>query len=283
MKLFYETPDKRAKLYLGDARNLEAIEDGGAQLVVTSPPYNTQRDYGSDRRSDRLPLDEYQRFLQDSLKEIVRILRPGGVLALNVPRDLTMRVRPSDKWIKYMRTHDKRMNIESLDDRLTCYPIAAWASLQIIELGLLPRRGLVWVKGAEGQAMSFSLAMGNKANPFLRPTHEVVLLASKDRYNRNGTDGRIFEKRYMDWLKDTWFIHPTRGFEHDHPCPFPEELPLRLIILFSSPGDIVIDPFVGSGTTCKVARNLGRETIGIDINPEYLEMAKKPLLQGILL
>lgn len=278
--------DGMVTIYCGDAACMEEVADASVQLIVTSPPYNVERDYGVE---DRRPLEAYLALLDAWLGEMYRALRPGGVLALNIASDISLKVTPSGKWVKHMRTHDKRKNIASIHGRWSCFPIAAWVQMQALEIGYLPRRSVVWVKSArEGTAYATSLAMGNVANPFLRPCHEEILLFSKETYTRPGTDGRIHPRERFDWLKDVWHITAyTRRTSFQckgkgHPCPFPAKLPSRLILLFTEPGDLVLDPFVGSGTTLRVAKKLGRPSIGYDVVEKWCRLAADNCRQGVL-
>jgi len=265
-------------LYHGDMRDVLASLPAEIQLIVTSPPYNVERDYGLEG-GDRLPLKEYQAKLRVWLKAMYRILRAGGVLALNLPFDISMRVQPSDKWI-YLKGHGEQGNIASLDETMACFPISAWVQMEALRLGFLPRRSITWAKGPqEGEAYATSLAMSNVANPFFRPASERILLMSKGQYTRAGTDGRIHLKERIDWLKDVWWISANDGGRPAHPCPFPLKIPERLILLFTEPGDLVCDPFAGSGTTLIAAQLLGRRAIGVEIVEQWCKLATDRLRQ----
>lgn len=260
---------------------------GQAQLVVTSPPYNVERDYGhGDVVKDRLPLHEYLRQLRRWMVAMAEALRPGGVLALNLPFSIATKPTEPGKFLKSTRRRREAPIRIRIHEEWSGFPIAAWAELAVIGAGLLPRRSITWVNGAhEGVVIARTLAMGNVANPFMRPASERIILASKGRYYRDGTNGRVHPAKHIEWLKDTWWINPSSGHAGNHaswhPAPFPEELPLRLVSLFTEPGELVIDPFLGSGTSGAVAVALGRRFAGCDVNAEYVRKAGIRIAMGI--
>jgi site-specific DNA-methyltransferase (adenine-specific) len=180
-----------------------------------------------------------------------RVLRPGGVLALNLP--------PS------IRAPEHR-----------AYPLAAWAQLQLETDGWLLREPLAWVKArSDGTAYSPSTAFGGPRNPYLRPCYELVLVASKAQYHmptndtRQWRDGAAAEwGSYLEWCKDVWHLPPGRA-KRGEPLAFPDALPARLIALYSAPGDVVLDPFAGTGTTGRLALALGRRAWLVECEPTY--------------
>jgi DNA modification methylase len=240
-------PAFQGTLYRGDCREvLQTLPEGRAQLITTSPPYNTGWNYGDGGAGDRRPLPEYLDLLAAVLGGCYRVLRPGGILALNLP--------PS---IRVGNEH-------------RAWPLAAWAQEQLRHTGWLLREPLMWLKAQQnGIPYAASTAFGGPSNPYLRPTHELVLLASKGDYRLTGKkswpqapDG------YINWLKDTWVLPPGRARRGD-PLAFPDELVSRLIQLYSEIGNVVLDPFAGTGTVGRLGRALGREVWLIERESAY--------------
>jgi site-specific DNA-methyltransferase (adenine-specific) len=119
-------------------------------------------------------------------------------------------------------------------------------------------------------------------NPVLRDVHEYILVFSKGSFSRPGKDreSTIEKEEFLTWTKSVWEFPAVSAQQIGHPAPFPEELPRRLIQLYTFANDIVLDPFCGSGTTCLAAKRAGRHYIGYEILKEYVELAEKRLLQS---
>lgn len=248
----------------GDAQHLP-IRDGCSQLVLTSPPYNVGWDYGPDGVQDRMPHEEYLAFLERVLAECHRILRPGGVLALNLPQTIRLP-----------------------DVKARAWPISAWAHLHLLATNWLLREPVVWVKSkSEVAAHANGTAIGGPRNPYLRPTHEMLLLASKDGYQMQGKASRRWPGdsdafgSYLEACKDVWPMLPGRALP-GQPLRFPAELVTRTVRLFSEPGDLVVDPFSGTGTTVYWARALGRRAIGVDLSEAHCARASAYCSQVVL-
>jgi len=265
LRLLYR--DDWVELYHGDAREVDRVVKD-AQLCVTSPPYNVGVNYGGMMR-DHLPWPEYYAFLEEALTSIYQALRPGGVLALVIPHHVSDR---SNGWKRPEPVY-----------------LRVWELVE--KTGFLIRQPIVWAKGwpHQGVLISPNNAVGSPANPNFRFIHEMILLASKEHLHRlntgpgGGKRHQPFE--YMDWLKDVWVI-PTvggrGGRKPEHPATFPPEIPARLILLFTEPGELVLDPFGGSMTTCLVAKRLGRRAIGVDIVEDYVVAAAGKMRQMVL-
>ena len=251
-----------------DARHIP-LANSAAQLVITSPPYNVGMDYG-EGVSDSLPWEDYYSLIRMATGEIYRILHPGGVLAIVIPHGVNVR--------------GERQRLEPVYLRI-------WSLME--RAGFLLRKPIVWAKGSRQKAVVLSpnMAVGSPANPNFRAVHEVIILGSKEHYHRLGTGpkggrrGQLW--RYMDWLKDVWIIPPVRWKlgrrKANYPATFPAEIPTRLILLLSEPGELVVDPFAGSGTTLKIAQLLGRRAVGFDISAVAASLAKvrQPVLLAV--
>ena len=150
----------------------------------------------------------------------------------------------------------------------------------MIEIGFLMRGEIIWDKGA---GAGVSMAWGSwcsPSNPVLRDTHEYILVFSKGNYKRPcATDkaSTIDKESFMEWTKSVWHFSPVSAKKIGHPAPFPTELPRRLIDLYTYLGDVVLDPFMGAGTTAYVAQTLHRTFVGYEIKSSYVDLAEQRL------
>lgn len=249
------------KVICGDCLEvMKEIPDGAVDLVVTSPPYNV-----GEPHDVKQPWPWYFSFLESFCAETKRIMKSGAVLAVNLPKEVKL----------------PKCDIELLGSRVV--RLAERFDSIAESMGLLPRENIVWVKGyTEGAVFSHVSATGSDNNIYIRSTCEIITLHSKDRYYVDGGTGRRGKDAvpFTDETKDVWWIQPTslKG----HSCPFPISIPDRVIRMFTldrkySP--IVLDPFLGSGTTAVAAKQLGRHYIGIEINPDYCKIAEDRLRQ----
>jgi site-specific DNA-methyltransferase (adenine-specific) len=243
----------------GSSTDMADVADGSVALVVTSPPYFAGKAYETELDAEHVPATylEYLQMLRDVFAECVRTLEPGGRIAINV-------------------ANLGRRPYRNLAADVT-------AILQD-DLRLLLRGEVIWVKqrGASGSCAwgSFQRA----TNPVLRDLTERVIIASKGRFDRPlSTDARaarglphestIFRDEFMDATLDMWEIPPESATRVGHPAPFPVALPERLIHLYTYKGDLVLDPFMGSGTTAVAALRSQRHFVGYDTDAAYVERA----------
>ena len=249
------------RIYCGDARDMEQIVGSSIALVVTSPPYFAGKEYETALGEGHIPASyaEYLTMLTDVFAECVAKLEPGGRIAVNVAN---LGRRP--------------------------YRSLAADVISILqdELKLLLRGEIVWVKG---QAASGSTAWGSfqsAANPVLRDLTERVIVASKGRFDRALTrrqrekqglpsEVSIFKDDFMEATTDVWELLPESATRVKHPAPFPVELPQRLIELYTYRGDVVLDPFMGSGSTAVAAVRSERHFVGFDTDPSYVAAASE--------
>jgi site-specific DNA-methyltransferase (adenine-specific) len=236
------------------------IPDKSVALVVTSPPYFAGKAYEEELGRDGVPASylEYLDLLRDVLAECVRTLEPGGRIAVNV----------ANLGRKPYRSLSADV-IRILQD----------------DLRLLLRGEVVWVK-AKGAVGSVAWGSYRQAtNPVLRDVTERVIIASKGRFDRarsrkqREAEGLPFETgtapdEFLAATLDVWEIPSESAKRVNHPAPFPVELPQRLIKLYTYEGDLVLDPFMGSGTTLVAALREGRLPAGYDLDPEYVETAR---------
>ena len=135
-----------------------------------------------------------------------------------------------------------------------------------------------WKKGA---GAGVSMAWGSwksAANPVFRDTHEYILVFSKGSYSRKKVEDQedtISREQFMEWTKSVWHMNPESAKKIGHPAPFPVDSPYRLIQLYTFKGDVILDPFMGSGTTAIAALKSDRKYIGYDTDPEYIQLAEE--------
>ena len=252
-------PGELDVIHVGDARDMAAVPDASVALVVTSPPYFAGKEYETALGEGHVPGDylDYLTMLRDVLAECVRTLEPGGRLAVNV-------------------ANLGRRPYRSLAADVT--------TILQDDLRLLLRGEVIWQKqrGASG-----SCAWGSyqsPANPVLRDTTERLIIASKGRFDRVGRGSAsagepgvatIPGDEFMEATLDVWEIPAESATRVGHPAPFPVALVERCIQLLTYDGDVVLDPFMGSGTTAVAAVNTGRRFVGYDTDGGYVRSARE--------
>ena len=260
---------------------LRNLPDNCVDLVATSPPYNCRMDYGVS--NDQVPWQDWYQLIGDVLTGCHRVLREGGVIALNIPlvvrwqRDHAFKDTWSDYDPEYL-THVGGQRNQEGKGRIEPLGFRVFGKME--QVGFKMREPIIWVKGSEGNAICSDYRMGCDSDPYMRPAHETILLGSKGRWFHDGGTGRRGKEAvpFLEETKDVWFLPPVsiKG----HPAIFPVELPSRLIRLFvhrantkDLPKPVIFDPFVGSGTTAIAAARLGHNFFGVDINREYVALA----------
>lgn len=264
------------QLWVGDARKMDLhgqVADDSVALVVTSPPYFVGKEYEEAVGQGHIPADyvDFLDMLEEVFSQCVAKLEPGGRIAVNV-------------------ANLGRRPYRSLSADVT-------AILQD-RLGLLLRGEVIWhkAKGAGGNCAWGSFK--SPGNPVIRDLTERVVIASKGRFDRALTaaeragrglpsEGSISVDEFMEATTDVWEIAAESASRVGHPAPFPVELPERLINLYTYPGDLVLDPFMGAGTTAVAALRTGRHFVGFDTDSDYLAIAEQRIaeerkrLQGV--
>jgi site-specific DNA-methyltransferase (adenine-specific) len=239
---------------------MSGVGDNTVALVVTSPPYFAGKQYEESLGQNGVPGSyfEYLQLLRDVFEECTRVLEPGGRIAVNV-------------------ANLGRRPFRSLSGDVT----------QILQdLGLLLRGEVVWWKG---RAAGGSCAWGTfqrPSNPVLRDVTERIVIASKGRFDRAlkpaareaegfPSTATITRDEFLEATTDLWEIPPESATRVGHPAPFPVALPRRLIELYTYEGDLVLDPFVGSGSTAVAAIKTRRHYVGFDTDEGYVAQAER--------
>lgn len=261
-------------LTCGDSRNMKELKDESVHLVITSPPYFDLKNYRPNDNHDESnqlgapkSYEEYMGNMNKVWKECLRVLVPDGKLCINImPFFLSGKETDFERRITKTVISDIETYIYSTKD----------AFLHSL---------FIWDKRKSSRFSSFG-SYPYPPNIFSTFPYEWIIVFSKrgkrkEKVSKEAKEkSKITHKEWADWaINSFWEMSPARATQIGHPAPFPEELPKRLIKLYSFWGDVVLDPFVGSGTTVKVAEDLGRQGVGYDINPEYIELAKKRLGQ----
>ena len=232
--------------------NMKDIPNNSLHLMITSPPYNVSKEYDND-----LSLNEYLSLLKNCFTETYRVLVDGGRACINIA------------------------NI----GRKPYIPLSDYVSKIMIEIGFNMRGEIIWNKSVGAGISTAWGSFQSASNPILRDVHEYILIFSKGNYKRERNKeekelrkDNITKEEFIEWTKSVWTMNTESAKRIGHPAPFPEELPNRLIKLFSFTNDIVLDPFMGSGTTAIAAIKNNRNFVGYEINEEYINLANNRIL-----
>ena len=250
-----ETPSEKENLIpegaldqilVASSENMSHLPDACLHLMVTSPPYNARKEYDED-----LTLEEYLGLLENVFRETYRVLVPGGRACINVA------------------------NL----GRKPYIPLNAFISLMMVEIGFLMRGEIIWDKGSSAGSSTAWGSWLSASNPTLRDVHEYILVFSKGQFKRqkNGGASTIARDDFLEFTKSVWQFPTESASRVGHPAPFPVELPRRLIELYTFAGDVVLDPFMGSGTTAIAACDTSRHYVGYELDEAYAELARQRL------
>ena len=173
---------------------------------------------------------------------------------------------------------DILLAVFALIGRKPYIPLHAMIIEIMLDLGFLMRGEIIWDKSASGGGSCAWGSWMSASNPVLRDYHEYILVFSKDSYSKNREQVKkdtITHDDFIEWTRSVWTFPAVNAKKIGHPAPFPVELPHRLINLYSYEGDVVLDPFCGSGTTAIAAMQNNRKYICYDIKQEYIDLAKR--------
>jgi len=240
------------KIFCKSSESMAELPDHSVHLMVTSPPYNVGKVYDRDAT-----LEEYLEFLGRVWREVHRVLVPGGRACVNIA------------------------NL----GRKPYLPVHSFIIRGLLEVGFLMRGEVIWNKAASSSPSTAWGSWRSPANPTLRDVHEYILIFSKGTFTRKNPAkrrGSISRDDFLEFTKSVWTFPAVSARSVGHPAPFPVRLPHRLIQLYTYEGELVLDPFMGSGQTAIAALNGNRHYVGYEIDPEYIRLAKRRIRQFVL-
>lgn len=252
-----------AKIIIGDSRKMEEIEDSSIDLVITSPPYWHIKDYGiTGQIGYGQSLHEYLRDLYRVWKECYRVLKQGRRLCINI----------GDQFARSI-----------IYGRYKVIPLHAEIIAQCENIGFDYMGAIVWQKKTTMNTTGGANVMGSYPYPpngMIEIDYEFILIFKKpgsiskipsDIKNKSA----LTKEEWKEYFQGHWYFGGVKQLEHE--AMFPEELPKRLIKMYSFVGETILDPFAGSGTTLQAALNLNRNAIGYEINEKFLDTMKSKL------
>ena len=231
-------------VFCKSSESMTELPDSSIHGMITSPPYNVSKEYDED-----LTLQEYRALLRRVMQETYRVLVVGGRACINVA------------------------NV----GRKPYLPLHAFIIEEMNGIGFSMRGEIIWNKGSSAGPSTAWGSWKSASNPTLRDVHEYILVFSKGAFFRNGIKrtNTIGRDEFLELTKSVWSFSAESAKRIGHPAPFPVELPRRLIQLYTFQGDVVLDPFAGSGTTGVAALQSGRHFVGYEKNPRYARLAKQ--------
>lgn len=247
--------DGQIQIIYGDFLEVASIPDGSVDLIVTSPPYNLDIDY--DVYHDSVSYDDYLEWTAKWLKKVYLLAADDGRMCLNIPISNRKGVKGEGM-------------ISLYSDVVTVAKQVGWKYFTTI----------IWYGGHISKRTAWGSFMSASAPYVIPPAEAIVVLYKKQWKKKKKGESDITREEFIDWTLGVWTFRGESAKRIGHPAPFPIELPKRCIKLFSYVGDLVLDPFAGSGTTLVAAKMLNRRAIGVDISREYCELARRRVVDG---
>ena len=239
------------QIICGDSENeLKQFPDNCVDLIFTSPPYNFGLDYDNNN-NDAIYWEKYFNKLFSIFDECIRVLKFGGRIIINI----------QPLFSDYIPSHHIISNY-------------------FMDKKMIWKGEIIWEKNNYNCKYTAWGSWKSPSSPYLKYTWEFLEIFCKGDLKKIGDskDIDIDAESFKNWVMAKWSIAPERRMkEFQHPAMFPEELAKRVLLLFSFQNDVILDPFSGSGTTCVVAKENGRNFIGIDNSIEYCNIARKRL------
>jgi len=249
--------DGQACVLRGDSALLD-LEAADVNLIVTSPPYGLGIDYGQAGYLDDQPYAQYLEWVRTWATTLLQVSAPDGRACINIPLD-TNKGGKRAIYADYLRLFQ--------------------------EVGWNYQTSIVWNEQNISRRTAWGSWLSPSAPYVTAPVEMIAVFYKGAEFRRPPTDGRrgdIERDEFLAWTLGTWTFAGANPRRVGHPAPFPEELPRRLIKLYSYPGDLVLDPFCGSGTTLVAASRLRRRSLGVEINPVFCELATRNLQTAAL-
>lgn len=232
------------KIFCKSSEKMDELPDESVHLMVTSPPYNVGKKY-----DENLTLDQYLQLLKTVFTEVYRVLVIGGRACVNVA------------------------NV----GRKPYIPLHSYIIQDMLNIGFLMRGEILWDKSASSGTSTAWGSWKSATNPILRDVHEYILVFSKGDFSRNsyGRKSTISSEEFLEFTKSIWTFPTESAKRVRHPAPFPVDLPYRVIQLYTLERDVVLDPFIGSGTTAIASIRTNRFFVGYDNEKEYVDIANR--------
>ena len=245
-KVFFEAESLR--IYNADILETDEIAPESVDLIITSPPYDVDIKYLN--YDDNVPYDQYLDFTRKWLSKVRDLAKTDGRLCLNVPLDKNKGGQQS-----------------------VCADVTAIAK----EVGWKYHSTIIWNEQNISRRTAWGSWMSASA-PYVIAPVEAILVMYKDRWEKTQRGkSDVTRDEFIEWTNGVWNFSGESKSRVGHPAPFPIELPKRCIKLFSYLGDLVLDPFLGSGTTVVACLDMDRAGIGVEINEAYCQLAMKRL------
>ncbi len=239
-------PDVLNRIFVHSSEQMVELPNNSIHLMVTSPPYNVTKEYDQN-----LTLHQYLDLISRVMSEVYRVLVDGGRACINIA------------------------NV----GRKPYIPLSDYIGDIMTKIGFNYRGEIIWDKAASAGGSCAWGSWMSASNPSLRDVHEYILVFSKGSLKRQKGEDTIGRDDFLEWTKSIWKMSTESARRVKHPAPFPEELPHRLINLFSFKDDVVLDPFMGSGTTAVAALKNCRSYVGYDISEDYSRIAEERIAQ----
>lgn len=240
---------KNIRIYKEDILTLTAIPDSTIDLIVTSPPYNVDIHYNS--HADNLTYEKYLEFTREWINKCFDLTKDDGRFCLNIPLDKNKGGQQS-----------------------------VYADITKIakDVGWKYHSTIIWNEGNISRRTAWGSFMSASAPYVIAPVEVIIVLYKNSWKKTSGSrENDITKEEFMKWTNGVWTFNGESKKRVGHPAPFPIELPRRCIKLFSFVGDIILDPFLGSGTTLIASYLNNRNGVGVDIDKEYCDLAIKRL------
>src|SRR3989344_4053819 len=233
------------QIFCKSSEKMAELPDNSIHLMVTSPPYNVGKEY-----DENLSLNEHRELLKKVWREVHRVLVPGGRACINIA------------------------NL----GRKPYIPIHSSVIEDMQKIGFLMRGEIIWNKPSTASPATAWGSWLSAKNPVLRDIHEYILVFSKEAFARANHDDQpatMTRDEFLELTKSVWTFGAESARKIGHPAPFPVELPLRCIKLYTFEHDVILDPFMGSGTAAVAALMSNRRFVGYDIDKEYIKIAER--------
>ena len=250
----FKNGDYEPNIKYSSSEDMREIKDNSIQLIITSPPYNVGKNYGM--YDDSKNKEDYLQYLDTIWTECNRVLCKGGRIAVNL-------------------TNVDRKPYKSLSSEIT---------LRLRDLhGFIMRGEVIWNKSSSAGVSTAWGSWRSASNPVLRDVHEHIIIFSKDdwRLESDNFITTLSPKEFCLYTQSVWNMQAVSSKKNWHPTPFPMELPRRLIQLYTYVDDAVLDPFLGSGTTCAAAKGLARRSYGYEIDQSYKDLINGQIIDVV--